>query len=90
MNTQRVNLSLSDMDVEKLKTIYEERYLPYRVGDSLSFTGFCAMMLMFSARIVEETDYTFSYAPVVRRPGRPKNETLLEAFNRGLRGDADE
>lgn len=90
MNTQRVNLSLSDMDVKKLKTIYEERYLPYRVGDDLSFTGFCAMMLMFASRIVEETDYTFSYAPVVRRPGRPKNETLLEAFNRGLRGDADE
>ena len=90
MNTQRVNLSLSDMDVEKLKKIYEERYLPYRTGDSLSFTGFCTMMLMFSARIVEETDYKFSYAPIVKRPGRPKNETLLDAFNKGLRGDDDE
>lgn len=90
MITQRVNLTLSEADAEKLKRIYEERYLPYRVGDSLSFTGFCTMMLMFSARIVEETDYTFSYAPVVRRPGRPKNETLLDVFNKGLRGDDDE
>ena len=91
MNTQRVNLSLSDMDVKKLKTIYEERYLPYRVGDDLSFTGFCAMMLMFASRIVEENDYIFSYeTPAVKRPGRPKNESLLDAFNKGLRGDADE
>ena len=74
MTTQRVNLTLPDSDVMKLKKIYEERYLPYRTGDSLSFTGFCTMMLMFSARIVEDTDYVFSYAPVVRRPGRPKTE----------------
>lgn len=74
MNVQRVNMTLIDSDVIKLKKIYEERYLPYRTGDSLSFTGFCAMMLMFSARIIEDTDYVFSYAPVVRRPGRPKTE----------------
>ena len=74
MKTQRVNLSIIDSDVEKLKKIYEERYLPFRTGDSLSFTGFCTMMLMFAARIVEETDYTFSYAPIVRKAGRPKEE----------------
>ena len=74
MNTQRVNLTLNDYDVEKLKKIYEERYIPYRTGDFLSFTGFCTMMLMFSARIVEDTDYVFSYAPAVRRPGRPKTD----------------
>ena len=74
MKTQRVNLSIIDSDVEKLKKIYEERYLPFRTGDSLSFTGFCTMMLMFTARIVEETDYTFSYAPIVRKAGRPKEE----------------
>lgn len=72
MNTQRVNLTLTDEDVKRLKTIYEERYLPYRTGDVYSFTGFCKMMLMFSAMIVEDTDYRFSYAPVVRKPGRPK------------------
>lgn len=87
MKTQRVNLSIIDSDVEKLKKIYEERYLPFRTGDSLSFTGFCTMMLMFAARIVEETDYTFSYAPIVRKAGRPKNETLLDAFNKGLEGE---
>ena len=70
--TQRINLSVSDPDVAKLKRIYEERYLPYRTGDGLSFTGFCTMMVMFAARIVEETDYVFSYAPAVRTPGRPK------------------
>lgn len=74
MKTQRVNLSIIDSDVEKLKKIYEERYLPFRTGDSLSFTGFCTMMLMFAARIVDETDYTFSYAPIVRKAGRPKEE----------------
>ena len=71
-NTQRVNLTVSDEDVIKLKKIYEERYLPYRTGDSLSFTGFCTMMLMFASRIVEDTDYVFSYAPAVRNRGRPK------------------
>lgn len=70
--TQRINLSVSDTDAAKLKRIYEERYLPYRTGDALSFTGFCTMMIMFAARIVEGTDYVFSYAPVVRKPGRPK------------------
>lgn len=74
MKAQRVNLSIIDSDVEKLKKIYEERYLPYRTGDRLSFTGFCSMLLMFSAGIIEDTDYVFSYAPVVRRPGRPKTE----------------
>ena len=74
MTTQRVNLTLADSDVIKLKRIYDERYLPYRTGDSLSFTGFCTMMLMFASRIVEETDYTFSYAPVVRKPGRPRED----------------
>ena len=72
MNAQRINLSLLDSDVEKLKKIYNERYLPYRIGDILSFTGFCAMMVMFAAEVVEGTDYVFSYAPVVRGKGRPK------------------
>lgn len=72
--TQRVNLTLLDSEVMKLKEIYEQRYLPYRTGDDLSFTGFCKMMLMFASHIVEDTDYVFSYAPVVRRPGRPKEE----------------
>lgn len=70
----RINLSVSDPDAAKLKRIYEERYFPYRTGDALSFTGFCTMMIMFAARIVEDTDYVFSYAPVVKRPGRPKEE----------------
>ena len=70
----RVNLTLSGSDIEKLEKIYHERYLPYRTGDYLSFTGFCTMMLMFASKIVEETDYVFSYAPVVRRPGRPKTD----------------
>ena len=72
--THRINLSVSDTDAAKLKRIYEERYLPYRTGDALSFTGFCTMMIMFAARVVEDTDYVFSYAPVVRKPGRPKEE----------------
>lgn len=74
MNAQRINLSVIDKDVEKLKRIYEERYLPYRLGDKLSFTGFCAMMLMFAAEVVEDTDYKFTYLPTVRRAGRPKEE----------------
>lgn len=72
--THRINLSVSDTDAVRLKKIYEERYLPYRTGDALSFTGFCTMMIMFAAGIVEDTDYVFSYAPVVRKPGRPKEE----------------
>ena len=72
MIAQRINLSVIDKDVEKLRKIYEERYLPYRMGDTLSFTGFCAMMLMFAAEVVEGTDYKFTYAPAVRRAGRPK------------------
>ena len=72
MNGTRVGLTLSERDMDRLKKIYEERYLPYRVGDSLSFTGFCTMMLMFASKMVEDTDYIFSYAPPVKRPGRPK------------------
>ena len=72
--THRINLSVSDTDAARLKNIYEERYLPYRTGDALSFTGFCTMMIMFAARVVEDTDYVFSYAPVIRKPGRPKEE----------------
>lgn len=77
MMTQRVNLTLLDSEVMKLKEIYEQRYLPYRTGDALSFTGFCKMMLMFSAWVVEDTDYVFSYAPIVRKPGRPKEGAEL-------------
>ena len=72
MIAQRINLSMIDDDVEKLRKIYEERYLPYHMGPSLSFTGFCSMMLMFAAEVVEGTDYKFTYAPSVRRPGRPE------------------
>jgi hypothetical protein len=72
MNATRINLSLLDKDVEKLKKIYNERYLPYRMADKLSFTGFCAMMVMFAAEVVEGTDYVFSYEPVMRGKGRPK------------------
>lgn len=71
---QRINLSVLEKDEKRLRRIYEERYLPYRTGDALSFTGFCTMMIMFAAGIVEDTDYVFSYAPVVRKPGRPKEE----------------
>ena len=42
------------------------------MGDKLSFTGFCTMMLMFAAEVVEGTDYKFTYAPAVRRPGKPR------------------
>ena len=72
MNATRINLSLLDSDVEKLKKIYNERYLPYRIGNALSFTGFCTMMVMFAAEVVEGTDYKFTYAPAIRRPGRPE------------------
>ena len=72
MIAQRINLSVIDKDVERLKRIYEERYLPYCMGDTLSFTGFCTMMLMFAAEVVEGTDYKFTYAPAVRRAGRPE------------------
>ena len=69
---QRINLSVLDEDEKRLRRIYEERYLPYRMGDKLSFTGFCTMMLMFAAEVVEGTDYKFTYAPTVRRPGKPR------------------
>ena len=70
--TQRINLSVLEEDEKRLRRIYEERYLPYTLGDKLSFTGFCTMMLMFAAEVVEGTDYKFTYAPAVRRPGRPE------------------
>lgn len=90
-NTQRVNLTLTDREVMRLKRLHNE----YEDSDSsirnLSFTGFCAMLLMDVCILFENGSFEFgTYGNIRRTPGRPKNESLLDAFNKGLRGESDE
>ena len=87
-HTQRVNITLSDREVLRLKKLHADYIERDDTGWNPSFTGFCALILMESCAMIEEGTLEFSrYGRVRRSPGRPKNESLLEAFNKGLRGD---
>ena len=86
MMTQRVNITLSDREVMRLKKLHT-KYMEKDAMNNISFTGFCAMILMDACLMIEDGTLEFGNCRNIRKtPGRPKNETLLEAFNKGLEG----
>ena len=88
MNTQRVNITLSDREVMRLKKIYNDFMEKENTYIKISFTGFCALLLVETCVLIEDGVIAINPVGVLRRtPGRPKNETLLEAFNKGLRSE---
>ena len=90
MNTQRVNLTLSDREVMRLKKVYNDFMEKESTYINISFTGFCALLLMETCALIEEDMIILNPAGILRRTrGRPKN-SLVEAFEKGLRGETDE
>lgn len=66
--SKRVNLSIPDDDMERVRNVYE-RYASEE-EDPLSFTGFCTAVILVAVSLVEDGALTISCEPV--RPGRPK------------------
>ena len=90
-HTQRVNITLSDREMMRLRKLHTEYLAREDTRWNPSFTGFCAMLLMDTCLLLEDGVLEFgNYGNLRRTPGRPKNETLLEAFEKGLRGETDE
>lgn len=72
-NVQRVNLTLSDREVMRLKRLHNEYNDKEFSIRNLSFTGFCAMLLMDTCLMFENGDFEFGgYGQIRRTPGRPR------------------
>ena len=89
-HTQRVNITLSDREMLRLRKLHAEYVQRDDTRWNPSFTGFCAMILMESCAMLEDGELEFGrYGSVRRTAGRPKN-SLVEAFEKGLKGETDE
>lgn len=72
-NVQRVNLTLSDREVMRLKRLHNEYNDKEFAIRNLSFTGFCAMLLLDVCVMFEKGDFEFGdYGQIRRTPGRPR------------------
>ena len=89
-HTQRVNITLSDREMLRLKKLHADYIEREDTRWNPSFTGFCAMLLMDTCLLLEDGVLEFgNYGNLRRTPGRPKN-SLVEAFEKGLKGDDHE
>lgn len=89
-HVQRVNLTLSDREMYRLRRLHAQYTERTDSRWNPSFTGFCAMILMESCLMLEDGVLEFgNFGSIRKTPGRPKN-SLVEAFEKGLRGESDE
>lgn len=73
MQGQRVNLTLADREVETLRGLYYEYTNNPRTRWNPSFTGFCAMVLVETAFMLENGELEFGeFGSIRRTPGRPR------------------
>ena len=63
----RVNLTLSQEDVARLKALYANGSF----RENVSFTGFCQMLLMLMVNNIENGIQKVAPTPNMIRPGRP-------------------
>ena len=87
-NTQRVNLTLTDSEVMRLKRMHDI-YREKETRWNPSFTGFCAMVLMDTCALLENGVLEFGqYGNVRKTAGRPKEAKEKEP-DAGMRTPVD-